>query len=49
MSLGCGSDIAHGSLYTTKDKQSEERIMVALEAASHHSMGVRPPFKIVKI
>ena len=48
-SLGCGANIANGALYATKDKPTEERIMMALEAASHHSVGVRPPFKIVKI
>ncbi len=48
-SLGCGAPIAHGALHATKDKSAEERIKLALEAATHHSMGVRPPFKIVKI
>lgn len=48
-SIGCGSDIANGALFVTKDLPAQERVLKALEAATHHSMGVRPPFKIVKI
>ena len=48
-SIGCGCDIAHGSLHSTINKPGEERARLALEAAAHHSMGVRAPFKIVKI
>jgi hypothetical protein len=47
-SIGCGANIALGALHATKDKPALERVQLALEAASHHSMGVRPPFEIVK-
>lgn len=47
-SIGCGANIALGALHATKDKLVLDRVQLALEAASHHSMGVRPPFKVVK-
>lgn len=47
--LGCGSEIASGALYVCKDASGHDRVRVALEAAAHHSMGVRPPFKILSV
>lgn len=48
--LGCGSDLALGSLHTTAkfDFTPEERITMALEAATAFSAGVEPPFLILK-
>ena len=43
---GCGQDIARGSLYSTKCLQGYERVLQALEAASHHSAGVCAPFQV---
>jgi hypothetical protein len=45
---GCGEDIALGSLYSTKGKKPEERVRLALLAASTFSAGVAPPFVLVK-
>ncbi len=45
---GCGEDIALGSLYSTADKKPEERVKLALEAASKFSAGVAPPFVLLK-
>jgi hypothetical protein len=43
---GCGGDVCLGSLYSTQGQQPEQRIRQALEAAEHHSGGVRGPFVI---
>jgi ATP-dependent protease HslVU (ClpYQ) peptidase subunit len=45
---GCGDDIALGSLYSTVGKKPEERIKLALEAASKFNAGVCAPFVILK-
>ena len=54
--VGCGSDIALGSLFSTHDLGArfmlddlgpEDRIQVALEAAEQFSAGVRRPFHIL--
>jgi ATP-dependent protease HslVU (ClpYQ) peptidase subunit len=45
--VGCGSDIAMGSLHTTLNHSvmyPESRVRVALEAAEEFSAGVRGPF-----
>ncbi|MBM0201808.1 hypothetical protein JNW90_00895 [Micromonospora sp. STR1s_5] len=42
--VGCGQDIALGSLYTTAGQNPRRRIRTALEAAAHFSAGVRGPF-----
>jgi ATP-dependent protease HslVU (ClpYQ) peptidase subunit len=42
--VGCGDDIALGSLYATPDMQSVKRIEMALKAAERHNAGVRAPF-----
>jgi hypothetical protein len=49
-SCGCGSRYALGSMYSTKNEfDPRKRILTALEAASHHNAGVRPPFTIVEL
>jgi hypothetical protein len=42
--VGCGSDIALGSLHTTQGMKPRTRIRAALHAAATHSAGVTPPF-----
>jgi len=46
--VGCGQSYALGSLFTTVESgwSPEDRITVALLAASHHSAGVCEPFLI---
>lgn len=47
--IGCGSDFALGSLYSTsgiKDIKPQDRILEALNAAALFSSGVCPPFVI---
>ena len=41
----CGEELALGSLYTTQESKmtTEEKINIALNAASQFSIGVRPP------
>lgn len=48
--VGCGADLALGSLYSTQGSKltPEERITLALKAASAFSAGVAPPFLIIK-
>lgn len=48
--VGCGAAYALGSLHATReaDMPPMERIGRALEAAEHHSAGVRSPFNIVR-
>ena len=48
IAIGCGSEYALGSLYSTTEKKPEDRITKALESASHFNDGVGPPFHIVK-
>jgi len=48
MTVGSGSDIALGSLVTTKGEKPRARILKALQAASKHQSGcVKPPFFII--
>ncbi|MBI5421253.1 MAG: hypothetical protein HZA35_02970 [Parcubacteria group bacterium] len=48
--VGCGSDAAKGSLYTSqKDRNLKRRVHIALEAAQRFSTGVRKPFVFVKL
>lgn len=47
--VGCGSDLALGSLYSTEGLSPEKRINLALSAASTFSAGVAPPFVILKL
>lgn len=48
--VGCGEDIALGSLYATADMVDHKaRIGRALHAAEAHSAGVRGPFTVLSI
>lgn len=47
--VGCGEDVALGSMFSTKDKPMEARIRTALEAAEEYSAAVRGPFNIIKL
>lgn len=49
VAVGCGDAIAHGALYATEGKNPEERITIALNAATEFSGGVRGPFVIKSI
>lgn len=44
--VGCGDDLALGSLHTTRhlNMTPRQRLRAALSAAAHHSTGVAPPF-----
>lgn len=48
-SVGCGGDVAMGSLITTMDlnMSPEEKIVKALEAAEQYCCGVQRPFRIL--
>ena len=46
--IGCGFDIALGAMYATVGKKPEDRITLALNAATQFSAGVAPLFKILK-
>jgi hypothetical protein len=46
LAVGCGAEIALGSLHTTQGLKPRARIHFALDAASHHSAGVCPPYTI---
>ena len=50
-SVGCGAQIALGAMYATRNSNMtpEERITLALQAATEYSAGVRPPFHILKL
>jgi ATP-dependent protease HslVU (ClpYQ) peptidase subunit len=47
--VGCGSDLALGAMFASEGLTPEERINIALEAASTFSAGVAPPFVILKL
>lgn len=49
VAVGSGGDIALGSLYSTKGLDPEDRIRMALKAASHFTTDVREPFHILSI
>ena len=51
ISIGSGSNVALGSLYSTKDLniKSEDRINLALKSAEHFTVYVRKPFKIIQL
>lgn len=46
---GCGAPYALGALFATKGKKPEERIKIALEAATFNSAGVLPPYRMLKL
>lgn len=48
--VGCGEDVAMGSLYATQNDNTKtipEKISLALEAAEHLLCGVQRPFRII--
>lgn len=48
--VGCGEDVAYGSLYSTKNNEDisiPKKIEIALESAENHCCGVQRPFKII--
>lgn len=48
LAVGCGAQIALGSLYTSRRKKDPRKILrIALEAAERFSAGVRRPFMLV--
>lgn len=47
--VGCGSQLALGSMFSSVGKKPADRIKLALSAASHFSGGVAPPFTILKL
>jgi ATP-dependent protease HslVU (ClpYQ) peptidase subunit len=44
--VGCGWDLALGSLYSTGDREPRARVLTALKAAEEFSAGVRGPFTV---
>ena len=46
LAIGCGSQIALESLFSTIGKPPEERVLISLKAAQAFSTGVREPFVI---
>lgn len=56
MAVGCGAEVARGSLYATRHVNSamesltpESRLIKALSASEHHNAGVRAPFRVVSV
>jgi 20S proteasome alpha/beta subunit len=47
MAIGCGAEVALGSLYSSGDQSPEERIRLALEASQRYNAGVRSPFYLI--
>lgn len=45
--VGCGMDVALGSMFSTLEKNQESAIVQALQAAERFSAGVRAPFVVV--
>ena len=48
MACGSGEEYALGALYTLKGLDAEERILVALAAASYFDSNVAPPFAVMR-
>ena len=52
-SIGCGSDLALGALYTlhkaVPKMPAEQKVAIALDAASTYSGGVLPPYNILSV
>ena len=46
--VGGGAEIAYGALHATAGAEPDQRVELALEAASAHSATVRPPFVILR-
>jgi ATP-dependent protease HslVU (ClpYQ) peptidase subunit len=51
--VGCGSQVSKGALFVLKETHPsldpEKQIEMALQAAEHHSGGVRGPFHVVSV
>lgn len=47
--IGCGGDIAKGSLYSTEGDKPKNRIIMALSAAAQLNAGVAGPFHVVSV
>ncbi len=47
--VGCGTETAMGSLYTSAGNPAKDRIIIALSAAEQFSCGVRGPFYQMEI
>lgn len=47
--VGCGQDLALGSLHTSTALKPERRVRAALAAAAHHSAGVAAPFVVRRL
>lgn len=45
--VGCGDELALGSLHTSVGLKPRERVLAALTAAAHHSAGVCEPFVVL--
>lgn len=49
VAVGCGQDLALGSLHSTVGQPPADRVRIALKAAEHFSAGVRGPFHLEKL
>jgi ATP-dependent protease HslVU (ClpYQ) peptidase subunit len=49
VAVGCGQDLALGSLHSTVGQAPADRVRIALEAAEHFSAGVCGPFHMEKL
>jgi ATP-dependent protease HslVU (ClpYQ) peptidase subunit len=47
--IGSGAEVALGSLYSTQDRQPEDRVRLALAAAEQFCNSVRGPFHVVSL
>lgn len=47
VAVGCGQDIALGSLFSTPHLEPRDRTLLALKAAASFSAGVSAPFRVV--
>lgn len=45
--VGCGQFVASGALFATEGQEPRARVRRALEAAQHHNMGVRGPWRFL--
>jgi ATP-dependent protease HslVU (ClpYQ) peptidase subunit len=47
--VGCGRELAMGSLHSTQGRGPRERVLMALAAAAEFNGGVRPPFVVLDL
>ena len=45
--IGCGEFVAVGAMFAASDLAPRARLRIALEAAEHHNMGVRRPWRFL--